>query len=406
MAGLFNRLFGGTAPRVATKTAPLVAFTQPGLGIFSERAGPALVHQGFHRNAIVYRCVRLVSEAAASLVWTLMKDNREVSGHPLEALLARPNPRESGAGFLEAVYGHLLLSGNVFCEVVAPGNVPLELHVLRPDRVRIVQGADGWPEAYDYQVGTRLTRYPVAQAGPSPVLHLRLFDPLDELNGYAPLGAAQVALEMHEAASRWNKALLDNSARPSGALVYSTSENGNLSDQQFDRLKEELESTFQGSINAGRPILLEGGLDWKPLSLSPKDMDFLEAKAGAAREIALAFGVPPLLLGLPGDNTHANYAEANRAFWRSTVLPLVQRTQSAFAAWLGPYYGENLRFEPDLDRIEALATEREALWRRVTAASFLSEDEKRAAVGYGEAKATPRPPGDSSTLASTPSSTP
>ncbi len=386
MAGIFDRLRAGMTQRAARqamrrKSAPLVAFTQPGAGFFSERAGASLVHQGFHRNAIVHRCVRLISEAAASLIWTLLRDNQEAPGHPLEALLARPNPRQSGTEMLEAIYGHLLLSGNAFCEVVAAGGLPLQLHVLRPDRMRIVQGPDGWPEAYDYQAGARLTRYPIGVTGPVPVLHLRLFDPLDELKGFAPLGAAQVALEMHEAASRWNKALLDNSARPSGALVYGAGDN--LSDAQFDRLKEELEHVFQGTGNAGRPVLLEGGLDWKPLSLSPRDMDFLEAKAGAAREIALAFGVPPLLLGLPGDNTHANYAEANRVFWRTTVLPLVQRTQNAFAAWLAPYYGASLRFETDLDRIEALAGEREALWRRVSAAAFLTAAEKRAAVGYG-----------------------
>ena len=96
-----------------------------------------------------------------------------------------------------------------------------------------------------------------------------------------------------------------------------------LSDNQFERLKRELEDNYQGAVNAGRPLLLEGGLDWKAMSLSPKDMDFLDAKHNAAREIALCFGVPPMLLGIPGDNTYANYQEANRAFCRSTVLPLV-----------------------------------------------------------------------------------
>jgi HK97 family phage portal protein len=86
-------------------------------------------------------------------------------------------------------------------------------------------------------------------------------------------------------------------------------------------------------------LLLEGGLDWKPLSLSPKDMDFSEAKSAAAREIALAFGVPPLLLGLPGDNTRANFEEANRAFWRQTVIPLVSRIQKSFAHWMAPAFG-------------------------------------------------------------------
>jgi Phage portal protein/Bacterial CdiA-CT RNAse A domain len=198
----------------------------------------------------------------------------------------------------------------------------------------------------------------------------------------SPLSAGQMALDTHNVAGSWNKALLDNSARPSGALVYS-SDGANMSDTQFDRLKDELESAFQGSMNAGRPILLEGGLDWKPLSMSPKDMDFMEAKGMAAREIALAFGVPPLLLGLPGDNTYANYAEANRAFWRQSVLPLLNRTFGSIAHWLAPSFGADFRLEPDLDRIEALSTERAALWARVDSASFLDRNEKRQAVGYG-----------------------
>jgi len=200
----------------------------------------------------------------------------------------------------------------------------------------------------------------------------------------APVAAAQVALDTHNAASFWNKALLDNSARPSGALVYAGPEGAHLTDAQFSRLKEELEENFSGATNAGRPLLLEGGLDWKALSLSPKDMDFTESKAGAAREIALAFGVPPLLLGLPGDNTFSNYAEANRAFWRQTVLPLVARVQKSFQAWLQPGFG-SFRLDYNADRLEALASERAAEWERVGKAAFLTLDEQREALGYGPA---------------------
>ncbi|HRE19788.1 MAG TPA: phage portal protein [Rhabdaerophilum sp.] len=382
MARFLERLFGGDTKRdKAIRQAPLVAFHQPAFGFFSDRAGPGLVHAGFHRNAVVYRCVRLVSEAAASIVWTVLVNGAEQRGHAAEQLLSRPNPRESGTELLESLYGHLLLSGNAYVELVMAGGTAREIHALRPDRISLMPGPDGWPRAYEYRVGDGIRRIPAGEGAQSSILHLRLFDPLDDHYGFAPLSAAQVSLEMHEAASRWNKALLDNSARPSGALVYSSGEN--LSDDEFKRLKDELENAFQGTGNAGRPILLEGGLDWKPLSLSPKDMDFLEARSGAAREIALAFGVPPLLLGLPGDNTYANYAEANRAFWRTTVLPLVQRTQGAMAHWLQPRFNEEIRFEPDIDRIEALASEREALWRRVSAAPFLTDDEKREALGYG-----------------------
>lgn len=382
MARFLERLFGVETKRdKAIRQAPLVAFHQPAFGFFSDRAGPGLVHAGFHRNAVVYRCVRLVSEAAASIAWTVLVNGVEQRGHTAEKLMARPNPRESGTELLETLYGHLLLSGNAYAELLTASGSAREIHALRPDRVSLTPGPDGWPQAYEYRVGDRVRRIPAGDGELANVLHLRLFDPLDDHYGFAPLSAAQVSLEMHEAASRWNKALLDNSARPSGALVYSSGDN--LSDDEFKRLKDELENAFQGTGNAGRPILLEGGLDWKPLSLSPKDMDFLEARSGAAREIALAFGVPPLLLGLPGDNTYANYAEANRAFWRTTVLPLVQRTQGAMAHWLQPRFSEEIRFEPDLDRIEALASEREALWRRVSAAPFLTDDEKREALGYG-----------------------
>lgn len=369
----------------ASRAKGAVAFYVAGQAVWTPRDYAALSREGFQKNAIVHRAVRLVSEAAASLPLVLKSEGRELASHPLLALLARPNPREGGQRFLESLYGHLLVSGNAYVEAVSVEGAPRELHALRPDRMRVVPGADGWPAAFDYSVGTQTIRF-AQNAGDAlaPILHLTLFHPAHDHYGLSPMEAAATALDIHNAAGAWNKALLDNAARPSGALVVGGT---TLTESQFDRLKGELEANYQGAAHAGRPLLLEGGLDWKPLSLSPKDMDFVEAKAAAAREIALAFGVPPLLLGLPGDNTHANYAEANRAFYRQTVIPLVKRTAEALAHWLMPAYREVLVLEPDLDAIEALADERESLWRRVSAAPFLTDDEKREAVGYGRARA-------------------
>ena len=129
-------------------------------------------------------------------------------------------------------------------------------------------------------------------------------------------------------------------------------------------------------------MILEGGLDWKEMGFSPKDMDFIESKNMAAREVALAFGVPPMLLGIPGDNTFANFTEANRSFWRQTVVPLVLRVADNLALWLEPHAGGTLAIAPDLDQVEALSADRDALWKRVNEATFLSTDEKRQAVGY------------------------
>ena len=377
MAGFIARLARAAGYVPATKAAASVALYGEGRAVWTARDYGALAREGFQRNAIVHRAVRLVAEAAASLPLTLAGADE---AHPLIGLLARPNPREGGMRFLDGVYGHLLVSGNAYLEAVEIDGQPRELFSLRPDRMRVIAGTDGWPVAYEYTVGSRRIRYEQAGAVP-PILHLTLFNPLDDHYGLSPMEAAAVPLDIHNAAGAWNKALLDNAARPSGALVFAPTTGAALSDTQFTRLKAELEASYQGSANAGRPLLLDGGLDWRPLSLSPKEMDFVEAKAAAAREIALAFGVPPLLLGLPGDNTHANYAEANRAFYRQTVIPLVRRTADSLARWLEPAFGP-ARLEPDLDAVEALAGERESLWRRVQAADFLSTDEKREAVGY------------------------
>jgi HK97 family phage portal protein len=355
-------------------TAPLIALHQLGQPQWTPRNYEALARAGFSSNAIGYRAVRMIAEAAASLPWLVYEGGREAGDHPLLALLAAPNPGQPGREFAEQLYGFLLVAGNAYIEKVEIGGAVRELHALRPDRMKAVASANGWAEAYEYSVNGQSTRLPRAN-----VLHLRLFNPLNDYYGLSPFEAAQRAVDTHNAASAWNKAMLDNSARPSGALVYAANE-GQLTAEQFARLKAELEQSYQGSANAGRPMVLEGGLDWKQMGYSPKDMEFTETKNAAAREIALAFGVPPMLLGIPGDNTFANYMEANRSFWRQTVLPVASRMAEALSGFLGE---GRFRLAHDLDQVEALAADREALWARLGKADFLSDDEKRAAVGYG-----------------------
>ena len=154
-----------------------------------------------------------------------------------------------------------------------------------------------------------------------------------------------------------------------------------MSSDQYDRLVTEMESHHQGARNAGRPMLLEGGLDWKPMGFSPSDMGFQKTKEAAAREIAIAFGIPPMLLGITGDATYANYQEAHRAFYRLTVVPLVTRVAAAVSHWLATFTGEAIELRPDLDQVPALAGERDQQWRRVGEAAFLTDAEKRAILG-------------------------
>ncbi len=287
----------------ASAVGPLLAWEPLGQPVWAPRDYSAFAREGFMQNAIVYRSVRMIAEAAASVPLLLYEGDEEIERHPLLDLIAHPSPDQTTADFLEVWYGFLLVAGNAYVEAVALSGTLRELHVLRPDRMKVIPGADGWPEAFEYSACGRSVRFEAEPVrGVRPVLHVRLFHPVNDHYGMSPIEAAAKAIDIHNAAGSWNKALLDNAARPSGALVYAA-KSGNLTGEQFARLRSELEEGFQGARNAGRPLLLEGGLDWKPLSLSPKDMDFVEAKNASAREIALALGVPPMLLGIPGDNT-------------------------------------------------------------------------------------------------------
>jgi len=367
--------------RHAQAERKFMAWHALGRPAWSPRDPAVYAREGYGRNAIAYRCVRLIAEAAASAPLRVGPED-----HPLAALLAKPNPEQTGVELREAFFGHLQVSGNAYLEAAGLEEAPpQEVFVLRPDRMQVIPGEDGWPIGWEHRVGARVRRFardPLTQE--APILHLKLFHPLDDWYGQSPMEAAAYAVDIHNAGGAWNKALIDNAARPSGALVF-TGVGGvdRLSEEQFLRLKAELSDAHTGAANAGRPLLLEGGLDWKPMSMSPAEMDFIEARHAASREIALAFGVPPMLLGIPGDNTYATYREANLAFWRLTALPLAFKAAAAIETWLGDRWREAGRaaVRVDLDAIPALASEREAHWSRIASADFLSEAEKRRLAG-------------------------
>jgi HK97 family phage portal protein len=374
---MFERLKSLFTPeQKALPNLPMVSLYNVGQPYWAPRNYLHFTRAGFSGNAVAYRCVRMIAEAAASVPLILYKGQAELTTHPFLDLLRNPNPAIGQRELIETLVSYLLVSGNSYLEVGEVDGVPKELVPLRPDRMQVIPGPRGWVESYRYSVNGAFT-----DLGAENVLHLKLFNPLDDYYGLSPLEAAAKSLDTHNSASAWNKAMLDNAARPSGALVFSGGD-GTLSAQQFERLKTELEQNFQSAANAGRPMVLEGGLDWKEMGLSPKDMDFINSKNNAAREIALAFGVPPMLLGIPGDNTFSNYTEANRVFWRQSVIAILRRVIDALSTFVSTRMEEGLRLDLDLDQVEALSHDRDALWARVNAATFLSDAEKRAAVGY------------------------
>ncbi len=358
---------------------PLIALQLAQRAQWGSRSYEGLSQDGFKSNAIAYRCVRFISEAAASVGFCVTRGGEVLANDPLQRAFCQTHSEQSFTDILESFYGHLQVCGNGYIEAVRLDEQVIGFRALRPDRVEAVTSAKGYKTGYNYSLNNRkrFIENDIA-TGRCGLYHLRLFHPHDDIYGYAPMEAAGRAIDIHNEGARWVKALLDNSARPSGALVYQGAQGSErLSSDQFDRLKDELEQAHSGADRAGRPMLLEGGLDWKAMSLSPTDMDFLNARREAAREIALAFGVPPMLLGIPGDNTYSNYREANLAFWRIVILPLVKKTAQGLERWMRPHFGDDVKISVDMDAIPALFEERAALWSRLSNASFLTDDERR-----------------------------
>ena len=356
---------------------------------FTPRQYDALADEGYRKNAIVYRCIRLVTQNAAAVPWVLYEgrgaERRRLDDHALLQLLRRPNPVQGGAEWREALFAFYLIAGNAYVEAAGPkGAAPLELWNLRPDRMRVVPGAQGLPAAYRYTVNGAHHDYRADPlTGQADILHVKSFHPLDDWYGMSPLEAAAFSIDQHNEAGAWNAALLQSSGRPSGALVYKPHADAldTLTDIQREALKTEIAQYFSGPKNAGRPLVLEGGLDWRDMALSPKDMDWLAGKDVSAREIALAFHVPPQLVGIEGSLTFANFAQARLALFDDAVLPLLSHARDALNNWLVPRFGPDLQLDFDTDAIEALSPRRAETWARVTAATFMTLNEKRQALG-------------------------
>ena len=132
----------------------------------------------------------------------LYEGDAEILDHPLLNLIARPNPVSSAPDLLESWYGYLLVSGNAYLEAVALGGEIRELFALRPDRMKVIPGPDGWPEAFEYTAGGRSVRFAgEVVPGVRPILHVKLFNPVNDHYGLSPIEAAATAIDIHNTAS-------------------------------------------------------------------------------------------------------------------------------------------------------------------------------------------------------------
>ncbi len=379
-------------PKLWTKASRAFSIHFQGMAhaSWTPRRYDAFGKEAYVINVIGYSAINRIASAISTIEWEAWKGDKQILEHPLLDLLKRPNPLQSGPDWWKTRVSYFLLSGNMYDErILDSGGRPKELWSLRPDRMTVVESATGMPSGFKYKVGGKTILFPANSiTGDSDILHTKMFHPFNDWYGLSPIEAAAYSVDQHNQSMNWVQSLLQNSARPSGALI--ADKETPLSDDEYKRLKQEMEEKYSGSENAGRPILLEGGLDWKPMSFSPDDMEILKTEESAARNISLAFGVPPLLLNIPGDNTFANYREARLGFYEDTILPFINYTISEFNQWMSPIY-DGVEVRPNKDKIEALADKRAKMWEMADKSLDLTLNESRALKGHDP---LPTPLGD------------
>lgn len=370
------------------KNNEIKSYYQPlGKAVWSDRNYEMFAREGYIKNVVGYKCVSMLARSASSvkLIVYDKKTNKKIENHPLELLLNNPNPTQNGYEFFESLYSYKLLSGNTYIQaILLDKNIfknPKELFILRPDRMTIIiDNNSSIPYAYKYKVNNNEKIFYVDKiTGNAEILHIKNFNPINDWYGLSPIEAASYSIDQHNEASKWNQSMLQNGARPSGALIVKGNgdDSAFLTDEQFSRLKKQLNEEFSGTENAGKPLLLEGGLEWMEMSLSPSEMNFLEMKNSCARDIALAFGVPSQLLGIPGDNTYSNLMEARLSMWEETIIPMIDNVVDALNKWLVPMFDDNIGLYYDKDKITALYSRQESYWNKIANANFLNDNEKK-----------------------------
>ena len=350
-----------------------------------------LAAEAYQQNLIAFRCINIIASAAGAIPWQQYRQGAEgeapevVEEGDIYNLLYRPNPGEGWSSLIQSIVSYYLLNGNAYVERVGlktGGNagIPKELYSLRPDRMKIVKGLRG-PTGYEYGDGARKVVFEINPAGQSDILHLKTFNPLDDYYGWAATMSAAGHIDNYNDGLSWNRGMMKNGARP-GTLV--TMERS-MTQEQYDRFKESMESNYAGPKNAGKILLMddlgEGKVGIQPWGWNPKELDFLESSREDARRIAFAYGVPAQLLGIPGDTTYANFQEARAVLWEDTIVPLLSWLRDELNNWLYPV-GSTLWIDFDLNNVPALEIRREAKWKRVQDSDFLTINEKREAHGY------------------------
>jgi len=325
--------------------------------VWTPRDYEQLAKVGYQTNADVYACINLIIRSARQIPWlvsgkeggTAVKEN-----HPLLKLLRKPNEYGNESDFKESVLGYLMISGNAYIERSggSEGGPPVFLYSHRPDRIKVIKGnRRTMIGGYEYKAGGEAINFE-----PWEMLHLRLYNPLDDWYGMSPLEAAAYTIDTSNEASALYKRLLQKGYPPGAVTIRG---GAGYTDQQVRDLKMGLKR----AADQGEVLVLQDA-EWKEMGYKPVDGALNESKLSSKRDIAAVFGVPSGMVGDTQVKTYANSREERRSLYTEAVIPALTKLRDALNNWLSPLY-DGAYIDFDKDSIDALAEDRDTQATRV-----------------------------------------
>ena len=323
--GIFSGLFKSRDKPTDSTAGSRYAFYMGG-----STSGKAVTERSAMQMTAVYSCVRILAEAIAGLPLHLYRYNSEggkekAIDHPLYLLLHdEPNPEMSSFVFRETLMCHLLIYGNAYAQIIRNGKDQIvSLYPLMPNKMTVDRDESG-------QLYYQYMRYADEVGGKNETVILKLTDVLhipglgfDGLVGYSPIAMAKNAIGLAIATEEYGAKFFANGAAPSGVLEHP----GTIKDPQ--RVREAWQSQFGGSQNSGKIAVLEEGMKYTPISISPEQAQFLETRKFQINEIARIFRVPPHMVGDLEKSSFSNIEQQSLEFVKYTLDPWVIRWEQS-----------------------------------------------------------------------------
>jgi HK97 family phage portal protein len=354
---------------------PLAPRATPQYSMWSRRRSTDdVLLQTYEAVGTVFAVVHSLAVATSKLDWHLYRtaasglkeDRTEVTKHAAVDLWNMPNPAMPRRRFMETAQQHIDLTGesDVLASTVSMGgkNVPLELWPMRPDRIQPV------PDPYEFLSGYLYTS-PDGEIIPLELhecLPILMPNPRNPYRGLGPIQSILSVIESTKAADEWDRAFFENSAEPGGIIEVPTQ----LSDPQFDQLRDRWSATHRGVSKAHRVAILESGMKWVDRSYTQRDMQHAELRTVKRDTILEAFGYPKPMLGITEDVNRANAEAAEYVFSKWLISERADRWRDWLNFQLLPLYGstgQGLEWDYDSPVSENSDTANKAITARSTA---------------------------------------